>query len=509
MTFITLFLVGIISLAFGSALGYYARQSIVKKRRGTIEAKIQRKIEQTKQDSEKILAEAREKASETITKSQKETDQRRREFLKTQNLLFNRENVLDGKISEFEHKEKNFNEKLEKLREVKKRIEGLKEETQKELENVSGLSQEEAKKKLLKEIEQIYEKDILERIYKLERDGEERFEKKAKEIITDAIQKYALPQAQELTTTSLNLPSEEVKGRIIGKEGRNIKAFERLTGVEVIIDDTPEAVIISGFNPIRRHIAKLALERLVQDGRIQPARIEEQVEKAKEEIEKQIKEFGEKAVYDTGVIDLPLKLISLLGKLHFRLSYGQSVLLHSIEVAFLASRIAEELGVDAKIAKKAGLLHDIGKAVDHEVEGSHVDIGIKILEKFNVEQEVINAMKAHHEEYEAETIEAIIIKVADAISSARPGARKDTLENYIKRLQELEDIALSFHGVNHVYAIQAGREIRVFVRPEEVGDLEAHKLARDIAVRIQEDINYPGEIKVNVIRETRVIEYAK
>ncbi|MCX6789524.1 MAG: ribonuclease Y, partial [Candidatus Gribaldobacteria bacterium] len=295
----------------------------------------------------------------------------------------------------------------------------------------------------------------------------------------------------------------------IGKEGRNIKTFEKLAGVDVIVDETPETVIISGFNPLRRHIAKIALERLVKDGRIQPVRIEEALAKAKEEIEEQIQEYGERAVVDAGVVGLPLKIVQLLGRLHFRTSYGQNVLLHSLEVAHLSAALAEELGLDAKVARKAGLLHDIGKSVDHQIQGSHVDIGIKILEKFKQDPEVITAMKAHHEEYPAESSEALLVKAADQISGARPGARRDTVENYIMRLKELEDLALGFPGVGTVYAVQAGREIRVFVKPEEVGDLEAYKLARDIADKIQRELNYPGEIRVNVIRETRVMEYAR
>jgi len=344
---------------------------------------------------------------------------------------------------------------------------------------------------------------------KLTQEGEGKYEKRAKEILVQAIERCAVSQTQETTATTLNLPSEEIKGRIIGKEGRNIKVFEKLTGVEIIVDDTPETVIISSFNPLRRHIAKKALEKLIRDGRIQPARIEETVALAQQEVEKEVKEAGEKAIYETGVLGLHPKLVELLGKLYFRTSYGQNVLLHSIEVALIASVLAEELGLNAEVAKRAGLLHDIGKAIDQQIQGSHVDIGIKILERFKEDEEIIKAMKAHHEEYPAESLEAIIVKVADAISSARPGARKDTLENYLKRLKELEDVALSFKGIENAYAIQAGREIRVFVKPEKIDDLEAYKLAKDIAGRIEEELNYPGEIKVTLIRETRVVEYAK
>jgi len=509
MNQVTLLFVGCVSLALGAILGYYARQSIAKKKKGTIEAKLQKKIAQAKAESEEILTRAREKASSLISEAQKETDERRKELLKTEKLLFKREHILAEKISEFERREKEFENKVKKLKEMKKRVDELQENAQKELERIAKLSTKEAKEELFKRIEKDGEKELIERIQRLMREGEEKYKRRAQEILTSAIQRYALSQAQEITTTTLSLPSEEIKGRIIGKEGRNIKTFEKLTGVEVVVDDTPETVIISGFNPVRRHIAKIALERLIQDGRIQPARIEEQVKKAQAEVEAQVKEFGEKAVYDTGILDLPPKIVELLGRLYFRTSYGQNVLLHSIEVAHLAAALAEELGADSKVAKKAGLLHDIGKAVDHQIQGSHVDIGIKILEKFNQPEEVIQAMKAHHEEYTPETLEAILVKVADQISGARPGARKDTVENYLQRLKELEDIALSFSGVEKAYAIQAGREIRVFVRPEEIGDLEAYKLARDIAGKIQEEVNYPGEIKVNVIRETRVTEYAR
>ncbi len=377
------------------------------------------------------------------------------------------------------------------------------------LERIAKLPKEEAKKELLKGVEKEYSQEIAEKMRKLEMEGWEQFEAKAKELLAIAIQKYGLSQAQEITTTTVSLPSEEIKGRIIGKEGRNIRTLERLTGTEIVVDETPEAVLISGFDPTRRQIAKVALEKLIQDGRIQPARIEEQVQAAETEIVKQIKEAGETAVYDTGILGLDPKLVQLLGRLKFRTSFGQNVLLHSIEVAHLASALASEIGADAMVCKKAGLLHDIGKSVDHQVEGSHVDIGIRILEKFAVEKEVIDAMKSHHEDYPYETLESILIQTADQISGARPGARKDTLENYLKRLGELENIALNFGGVEKAWALQAGREIRVFVKPEEISDLEARELAKAIANRIHEDLKYPGEIKVTVIRETRVIEYAK
>jgi ribonuclease Y len=501
--------VGIFCLTLGSILGYYARQSLLKKRAGTLEQKLQKKILQTKEKAEGIIAEAKKSASQIKQRAEKETDERREELLKTERLLLKREHLLDKKLSGFELEKKTVQKKARQLRELKERLEDLKEKSLKKLEEVSQLSQKEAKEELFKKLEKEYQIEILERLRKLEKEGEEKFEKKAKEILASAIQRYALSQAQEITTSTLSLPSEDLKGRIIGKEGRNIRTLERLTGVEVIIDETPEMLVISGFDPVRREIAKVALERLMADGRIQPARIEKEVEKAKSEIQNQIKKAGEMACYDTGVLGLEPRLIQLLGRLRFRTSYGQNVLLHSIEVSHLASALAAELGAEVAVCKKAGLLHDIGKAVDQQIEGSHVDIGIKILEKFRIEPEVISAMKSHHEEYPPETLEAILVQVADQISGARPGARKDTLENYLKRLSDLENIAKSFPGVERTYAIQAGREIRVFVKPEEIDDLAAKNLARQIAKRIEETLKYPGEIKVNVIREKRVIEYAK
>jgi ribonuclease Y len=362
---------------------------------------------------------------------------------------------------------------------------------------------------LLKQTEKEQEEILLKQIQKLEQDGKEELEKRARNILVLAMQRYAASQAAEITTSSVELPSDDLKGRIIGKEGRNIKTLEKLTGVEVIVDDTPGAIVISAFDPIRRQIAKIALEKLMADGRIQPARIEDAVDKAKEEITEKIHQAGEAAVYDTGVAGLDPKLIKILGRLSFRTSYGQNVLLHSVEVAHLSAAIASEIGADAVLAKKAGLLHDIGKAITHEVQGSHVEIGKMILQKFNVSEDVIRAMQAHHEEYPYESIESVIIQVADQISGARPGARKDTLEAYLKRLEELEKVANSFEGIEKSYAIQAGREIRIFVQPDKLDDLEARKVARQIADKIQQELDYPGEIKVTVIRETRSIEYAR
>jgi len=502
-------ILGIFSLSIGSVLGYFARQSIAKRNFKTIEAKIQKRIAKAKEEAEGIFSQAKEKASQILEEAKKEGDWRRRELLKTEKLLLQRENILDKKISDFELKQKEFQEKVEKLRKIKEEIENLRIQTLQNLEKVSGLKKEEARTELFENLEKEYQKEILEKMRKLEMEGQDRFEKKAKEILAQAIQKCGLSQVQEITTTTISLPNEEIKGKIIGKEGRNIKTLEKLTGVEIIIDETPETVVISGFDPIRRQIAKLSLEKLILDGRIQPARIEEKVEEAKREIQNQIKEAGEAVIYELGILGLNSKLIQLLGRLKFRTSYGQNVLLHSMEVAYLASALADEIGANSLICKKAGLFHDIGKSVDQQIEGSHTDIGIKILEKFGMEPEVISAMKSHHEEYPVESIEAVLVQVADQISGARPGARKETLENYLKRLADLENIATSFPGVKTAWALQAGREIRIFVKPEEIDDLGAKKLAKDIANKIQEELRYPGEIKVNVIRETRIIVYAK
>lgn len=502
-------IVGFISLAIGAILGYFARQSIAKRDYKNIEAKLQKRISECKAEADEISTKAKEKALKIIQSAKKEIDERQGRILQTERLFLKRENILDERISDFEQRGKEFSQKVEKLKGIKENLGNLEKAAQEKLEKISEFSKEEAKKELFENVERESQKEILEKMKKLETEGWEKFEGKAKEILTFAIQKCALSQAQETTTTIVSLPSEEIKGRIIGKEGRNIRTLERLTGVEVLVDETPELVIISAFDPIRREIAKTALEKLIRDGRIQPARIEEMVKKAQNEIDAQIKKAGEQAVYETGVIGLPLKLIQLLGRLRFRTSYGQNVLLHSMEVAHLSEALASELEANSQICLKAGLLHDIGKAVDQQIQGSHIDIGIKILEKFGVEKEVISAMKSHHEEYPYESTEAILVQVADQISGARPGARKENLENYLKRLGDLESIATSFPGIEKAYAIQAGRELRVFVKPAEIDDLNAKKLAREIADKIEAELRYPGEIKINVIRESRVIEYAR
>ena len=493
----------------GIGAGYIIRQTIARQRKNSIEARLKKLIDDSKAEAKETLIDAKDKAVKIIDEAKREEKEREAQLRKLEDRLQSREELLDKKFLTVEEKEKGIEEKIEKVRTIKAELEGMKEKVQVELERVAGLSREDAKQELIKKIEKEGSDDLLARVRKLEQFGLEELEKKAKNILTTIIQRLATSTASEVTTTTVNIPSDELKGKIIGREGRNIRALERAAGVEIIVDDTPGSIVISGFDPVRRHIAKNALEALILDGRIQPARIEEAVDKSRADIEKQIKQAAETASYEIGVFDLDPRLLSLLGRLKFRTSYGQNVLLHSIEMAHIAGMLAEELGADVNIAKRGALLHDIGKAVDHEVQGTHVEIGRRILEKFNADKRIIQAMQSHHEEYPYETVESVIVQVADAISASRPGARRDTVENYLKRLADLEAIATSFPGVEKAYAIQAGREIRIFVTPDKVSDMEARTMARDIANRVENELKYPGEIKVNVIRETRTIEFAR
>ena len=506
---LTFVIIGVIALALGSVLGYFTRQQIAKKQIGTIEARLEKMTEEAKHQVKEMLIRAKDKAIQILEDAKREQKEREQQIMRLEDRLERREQILDTKTQELDKKYGELSEKANKVKEIKEQLIQLQAQRLAELERVAKMTQEEAKKELLAQVEKEQEQILLEKINKLEAEGKEELEKKARDILVLAMQRFGASQAAEVTTTSVALPADDLKGRIIGKEGRNIKTLEKLTGVEVIVDDTPGAIVISAFDPIRRQIAKVALEKLMADGRIQPARIEDAVDKAREEITEKINEAGQAAVFDTGVAGLDPKLIRILGRLSFRTSYGQNVLLHSVEVAYLAAAIASEVGADASLVKKAGLLHDIGKAVTHEVQGSHVEIGKMILQKFNISEDIIKAMQSHHEEYPYETAEAVIVQVADQISGARPGARKDTLEAYLKRLEELEKVANSFAGVEKSYAIQAGREIRIFVQPERLDDFQAKKLARQIADKIHEQLHYPGEIKVTVIRETRAVEYAR
>jgi ribonucrease Y len=501
--------IGVLSLAAGAVLGYLARQSIAKKQLGTAEGKVNKMLKDAEAEAQAVLLASKNKAVEILEETKKEEKRRQDQIFRLEKRLESREVTLDKKLDEMERGKDLLLQKAEEIRKIKKETESARQEQLKRLEKIADLSKEEAKKILLQLAEEQNKELVAKHLKKMEQEGRTELEKKARNIMTLALQRYAGSHAMETTTSTVAIPSDELKGRIIGREGRNIKTLERLTGIEVIVDDTPEAIVISGFNPVRREIARLALERLVEDGRIHPTRIEEAVNFAKTEVNNKIKEAGEAAAYDVGIAGLDPKLIQLLGRLRFRTSYGQNVLLHSLEVAHLSGALAAELGADVSLAKKAGLLHDIGKAVDHEVQGTHIEIGISILKKFGMEESVINAMKSHHEDYPFESNESMIIAAADALSASRPGARKDTLEDYIKRLTDLEGVATSFPEVEKSYAIQAGREIRVFVKPDQIDDLGALKLARTIADKIEQELKYPGEIKVNVLRETRAVEIAR
>lgn len=505
---IILLLAGVAGLV-GIGLGYFLRLIISLGKRGSMELEIKGMMLAAKEEAKKIILEAENKAVETLKDIKREAKEKEDAAKVVEARLIKKEDLLDQRQVDIDKEVENLKKKIVEIKEIRDKTEKLEQEKITELQKIASLSEVEAKEQIIKATEQKYEEDILARIKKLEMFGEEKYEAKAQEIITTAIQRLGNSVASDVMSTIVNIPSDEMKGKIIGKEGKNIKAFERVTGVEVIVDDTPGAITISSFDPVRRQVARVALENLLLDGRIQPVKIEKVVLEAQQSINKIMKEKGEAAAYECGVFNLDPRIIAILGRLHFRTSYGQNVLQHSVEMAHIAGIIAEELGANVSVAKAGALLHDIGKAVDHEVAGTHVEIGRRILQKFGASEEIVKAMQAHHEEYPYETVESIIVQVADAISGSRPGARRDSIENYIKRLQDLEALANGFAGVEKSYALQAGREVRVFVTPEQISDLEAKNLARNIAEKIETDLKYPGEIKVNVIRELRVIEYAR
>ncbi|OGN00219.1 MAG: ribonuclease Y [Candidatus Yanofskybacteria bacterium RIFCSPHIGHO2_01_FULL_41_27] len=499
----------VLAVAGGFVAGYLLRQLIASARVNQAESRAQTLLSDAKSKSQDVVIEAKNTALKILEDAKKEEKERNAQLARIENILTKKESELEHKEHDIQSEKEILKSKATELVAVKADLEQSRAKQIAELERISDLKQDDAKKELVAKIEEEYKGEIYEKIIKLERESKEELDKKAREILAVAIQRYSSSHIADATTTVVSLPSDEVKGKIIGKEGRNIKTIERLTGVDVIIDDTPEALVISGFDPVRRQIAKLAIDKLIADGRIHPAKIEEMVEKAKTEINEKIKEAGEAALFETGAGIVDPKLVYLLGRLAFRTSFGQNVLLHSIEMAHISGMLAAELGADVAVAKKGALFHDIGKAVDHEIQGTHVEIGRKILQKFGVDPKVILAMEAHHEEYPYATIESRIVQSADAISGSRPGARRDTVEIYLKRLEDLERIAGSFEGVEKSYAIQAGRELRIFVMPVKIDDLRAIQLAKDIAKKIEEEMKYPGEIKVNVIRETRAIEYAR
>ena len=503
----------LISAVIFSFVGYTMRKRIAESKIRVAEEEAKRIIDSAAKEAENKKKEEIIKAKEEIMNSRKELDdeikERRSEVQLQERRILQKEENLENKLDQLEQREQNLQKKNNEVESKRSEIEETINKQKEELQRISRLSVEEAKQYLLSEVEKSIVTEKAELIRRLDEEAKEKAQKNAKEIIGYAIQKCAADHTSETTVSIVSLPSDDMKGRIIGREGRNIKTLETLTGIDLIIDDTPEAVVISGFDPLRREVAKIALEKLIDDGRIHPAKIEEMVEKAKEEVSAIIKEEGERAVMETGVIGLHPDLIKLIGKLKYRTSYGQNVLNHSIEVSNLARIMADELGLDTKVARRAGLLHDIGKALDHDMEGTHVEIGVEILKKYKENPIVINAVEAHHEDVEPQSIEAVLIQAADAISASRPGARRETLENYIKRLQNLEGIADSFDGVEKSFAIQAGREIRVLVKPEKISDDQMVVLSRDIAKKIEDEMEYPGQIKVNVIRESRVVDYAK
>ncbi len=497
-----------IGLVVGVAGGWVLRKLLAVRVKETIEAKTEVILNEAKNKEKEIILQAKDKALKLIEDAKQEEAVRRKEITHLQTRLEQREAIFDKKLLDLEEQKQKALEQQQKFDQARQEVLRIKEEQLAKLQKIANLTQAEAEKILYENVETRIKDELDNRIRKLEQSSNEEIERRARIMISTAMERIASSQSVEITTTIVSLPNDEMKGRIIGKEGRNIKAIEQLTGVEVIVDESPGTIIVSGFNPIRRHIAKKSLDYLIADGRIHPGRIEEAIDRAKKEISQDIKKAGEEAAYEVGVVGLDPKLIQLLGRLKFRTSYGQNVLQHSKEVAWLSKHLAQELKANVAVATKGGLLHDIGKAVDHEIQGSHPEIGYDIMKKFNLPEEVAYLAIAHHED-NPKTLEGVICKVADAISGARPGARKDTYEQYLQRLEELEAVASGFKGVEKCYAIQAGREVRVFVEPQVIDDYAATKLARNIADKIEQELKYPGEIKVNVIRETRVIEYAR
>ena len=499
----------VVMLIVGITLGYFIRQIVARFQKRSLETNVKELMLRAREDATRIVEESERRAQSRLDELRTIERDHEIEFKKTREFLVNKEKTLDTRQMDVDREYDDLKKKITEVQNLKEKVAENLAKQESEFIRLAGMNREEARELLFADAEKKYSEDILVRLRKLELYGEEKYKSRAREILVNSIQRLASSTAHEMTTTSVEIESDDIKGKIIGREGRNIRTFERITGVELIIDESPDEIIISCFDPVRRQVARVTLENLIKDGRIQPAKIEEFFEKAKGEINEIIKKSGEDAVHECGIYTLDPRVIAILGRLHYRTSYGQNVLQHSLEVAHMCEMLATELGADPQVAKIAGLVHDIGKALDHEVEGTHIEIGMRILEKFGVDPRVITAMKSHHDDWPHETIEAVIVQVCDQISGARPGARRDTLENYLKRLRELEAVVNTFRGVEKSFALQAGREIRVFVSPETLSDLEARQTAREMAVRIEQELRYPGEIKVTVIRENRVIEYAR
>ncbi len=505
----TTLIVGVISVLVGIGVGYFIRQSLASRTLNSVEGKIKSKLKEAEEKSHSVVLEAEKKAADILAQTKLDERELRTKLEKLEERILNKEEDLDKRMTGLGEERKKLDAELAKIKTVEQEAIELKNRAVTELAQVAKLSESEARDRMMAEIKEKYRIDLAELMAKLEKEKTETLEKRGLELITTAIQRYARSHISELTTSVFNIPNEEFKGKIIGREGRNIRTLERETGVEFIVDESPDAIIISSFDPMRREIARLALEKLVTDGRIQPAKIEEKVEEARQEIMKRMHEIGEAASFELGIYDLPKEIIQLLGRLHFRTSFGQNVLNHSIEMAYISGMLAAELGANPEIAKRGALVHDIGKAIDQDVEGTHVELGRKILKKYGVDTRIIQAMESHHEEYPFSTPESFIVTAADVLSAARPGARRGTVENYFKRIEDLEKIAMSFAGVKTAYAIAAGRELRIFVIPEKIDDFGMLQLARDVAFKVQSELKYPGEIKVNVLRESRAVEYAK
>ncbi|MDO8557078.1 MAG: ribonuclease Y [Candidatus Jorgensenbacteria bacterium] len=496
-------------VVIGIALGYGARFFFARRSKESYERKLEDEFESARAKAKELVVSAKDNAASILMEAQKEEKERKQELRRMEERLMKKEDAIDKEKGTLETEAARLAKEFERAKSIEANTQSLHEKALAELERISGITREEARKHIVSEFQEANREELSKLLASLERDKRDAIEGKTLEIVTTAIQRVAREKIADVTTSIIPLPNEDIKGKIIGREGRNVRAFERATGVEVIIDETPETLVISSFDPMRRELAKLSLEKLMKDGRIQPARIEEVVEQTRGELEEHVKKVGEEAAYEVGILDLPKEIMHVLGKLNYRTSYGQNVLQHSIEMTHISGMIASELGLNVAIAKKGALLHDIGKAIDYEVEGSHVELGRKLLKKYNIDENIIQAMQSHHDDYPYAIPEAYVVAAADAISAARPGARRDTLEKYLKRLEEIETITKSFDGVKQAYAVSAGREVRVFVIPEKIDDFGAFELAKKIAGKIQSDVQYPGEIKVTVVRELRAVEYAK